>query len=315
MSIQLKYTEDFSDGLKRLMIDQCEKALKFIDAAKNYEEKHKAVHESRKAFKKVRACLRLVRDSIDFYDEENKFFRDLGRTISDVRDSVSNLETLELIKEQYDENLYQNSFLELEKDLKNYRDELAEKTFEVQKCLTNIEEKLVEKLEEIPGWRIEIAGFDDIKSGIKRTYKRGRKGKKRAEENGAAEEIHEWRKRAKYLRYQVDVINRVWPQAIEAYEDELHDITDLLGLHHDLEVLKKTIEERKGSFSDPQEKILFFSLIEKQQDFMKRHGTLKGHRCYFDSPSDFVDRLEVCWKAHRSEVEDSLLPGSESLEY
>ena len=315
MSIQLKYTEDFSEGLKRLMIDQGEKALKYIAEAENHEEKHKAVHEARKAFKKVRACLRLVRDSIDFYDEENKFFRDLGRTISDVRDSVSNLETLELIKEQYDDNLYQNSFAELEKDLKNYRDELAEETFEAQKSLTKIEEKLVEKLKEIPGWKIEIADFDDIGSGIQRTYKRGRKGKKRTHETGASEDIHEWRKRAKYLRYQVDVINRVWPQALEAYEDELHDITDFLGLHHDLEVLKKLIEERKSPFSDQQEKMLLFSLIEKQQEFMKRHGTLKGHRCYFDSPSDFVDRLAVYWKAHQAEVEDAALPGSGNLVY
>jgi hypothetical protein len=77
------------------MIEECQTALKYLSQAETEDKKHKAVHENRKAFKKVRACLRLICDHIDFYGQENKWFRNLARRISGVRDATAHLETLE----------------------------------------------------------------------------------------------------------------------------------------------------------------------------------------------------------------------------
>lgn len=126
MSIRLKYQENFSEGLKRLMIKECKTALESIESAGTFEEKHEAVHEARKAFKKIRACLRLVRDEINYYKEENKFFRDLGREISDIRDATANIEALKMLEDQYDSEIYENAFNDLEKELYKNREALAE---------------------------------------------------------------------------------------------------------------------------------------------------------------------------------------------
>jgi len=315
MSIQLNYNEDFSKGLKRLMIEECNTALKYLEEANDSEKRHKAVHEARKAFKKIRACLRLVRDQVDYYDEQNAWFRDRGREISDIRDATAHLEVMAMLEEQYDDQLYKNSFDKLQKKLENYREQLAEKVFNQDEQLKSIRDALKEKVETIPGWPLDIQSFDDIRPSIKRTYKRGCKGLQQSMNSGKIEDFHEWRKRVKYLRYQLDILNRLWPQVFEALEDELHEVTDLTGTLNDLQNLQNTISALDDPFSDEKEKILFYALAEKQQSFMKKHALLLGRKFYIDSPSGFCDRLEVYWNTHQEEIDSREIPEPSQLEY
>lgn len=314
MSIQLNYDEDFSEGLKRLMIKECNTALKEIKGADSAEKKHVAVHEARKAFKKIRACLRLVRDEVGYYDSQNKYFRDLGRKISDIRDATANLETLDQLKEQYDSHLYANSFDKLRKKLENYRKELVVEQFDKERRLESIHESLKEKVEKIPGWELKIDDFEDIRPSIERTYKRGLKGLEASRESGEVEDFHEWRKRVKYLRYQIDVLNRLWPNPMEVFEDELHEVTDLTGMLNDLKNLKKTLEEQKA-FADFENRSLLLALMEKQEEYLKEHALLIGTKFYFDSPLNFCDRLNVYWETHQEEINSKELPNPEYMEY
>ncbi|MDR8390449.1 CHAD domain-containing protein [Aliifodinibius sp. S!AR15-10] len=315
MSIQLHYTEDLSQGVKRLMIQECNKALDYLDNASGEEQRHEAVHEARKAFKKNRACLRLVRDQIDYYEEENAWFRDRGREISDIRDATSSLEVLERLQEQFDSHLYENAFNAIEKQLRSYRKELAKKVFNQEKRLESIQEALKKKLETIPCWPLKIQSFDELRPSIKRTYKRGCKGLQRSLEQGNVEDFHEWRKRAKYLRYQIDVLNRIWPPVLETLEDELHAVTDFIGTLNDLDTLQHIIQKMDRPFDNREEEMMFNALLEKQQCIMKEHALLKGRKFYCDSPSDFCDRLEVYWETHHQEIENEKLPQPEPLEY
>jgi len=315
MSIQLKYHEDFSNGLKRLMIEECHTASESIENAETEEEKHVAVHETRKAFKKIRACLRLVRDEIDFYSEENKWFRDQGRKISDIRDATAHIEALSELKEQYDSELYENSFSDLRKSLIDHRKDLAEQVFRTENRLSKIQKDVREKVKKIPGRPLDIQSFEDIRPSIKRTYTRGVKGLQSSLEHKKIEDFHEWRKRVKYLRYQIDILNRLWPQVFETLEDELHDITDLTGFLHDMHNLQNSTQKLDNPFSNKEERILFYALTDKQQNYLKKHALLKGRKFYTDSPSDFCDRLEVYWDTHQEEIQNEQLPETNYLEY
>lgn len=315
MSIQLEYQEDFSSGVKRLMIKECQTALESIEEADQEEEKHDAVHEARKAFKKIRACLRLVRDEVDYYSEENKWFRDRGREISDIRDATANIEALNKLKKQYDSELYKNSFSDLRKSLLNQRKEMADQVFRTENRLENIHDAVEKKVKEIPNWPLDIQSFEDIRPSIKRTYTRGVKGLRNSLENGEIKDYHEWRKRVKYLRYQIDILNRLWPQVFETFEDELHDITDLTGFLHDMHNLQHSSQKLDDPFSDEKERILFYALTDKQQKYLKNHALLKGRKFYTDSPSKFCDQFEVYWKTHQEEIKNEQFPETQYLEY
>ncbi|MDX1641630.1 MAG: CHAD domain-containing protein [Balneolaceae bacterium] len=315
MSIRLNYQEDFSEGLKRLMIEECETALENIEKADDEESRHEAVHEVRKAFKKVRACLRLVRDEIDYYSEENKWFRDQGRIISDIRDATADIEALAELKEQYESELYKNSFKDLREGLLTYRKELADQIFREENRLNEIRNDLLEKVEKIPSWNLDIQSFEEIRPSIERTYGRGLNGLQESIKEGKIEHFHEWRKRVKYLRYQIDILNRLWPQVFKTLEDELHDVTDLTGFLHDMHNLQNSARRLDDPFSDEEERILFYALSDKQQEYLKKHALLKGQKFYIDSPSDFCDRFEVYWNMHQKEIQNEQLPDTEYLEY
>lgn len=315
MSLQLKYQENFSNGVKRLIIAQCHIASESIERATDEDGRHQAVHEVRKAFKKIRACLRLVRDEIDYYSEENKWFRDQGRLLSDIRDRTAHIEAVDMLKEQYNSELYKKSFMNLRNRMLDYRKELADKVFREENKLQNIQADLEDKLQKIPGWELEIQSFDDIRPSIKRTYSRGVNGLEDSLDDGEIENLHEWRKRVKYLRYQIDVLNRIWPQVFKTMEDELHDVTDLTGNLHDLHNLQDVILEFDDPFSDNEERILFNTLADKQQKYLKKHALLKGRKFYTDSPAKFCDSFEVYWETHQEEIENELLPDTQYLEY
>ncbi len=314
MSIQLGYEEDFNEGLKRLILAECQLAVDTLDNSRTIEQKHQAVHAIRKSFKKIRAAIRLVRDHIEGYKEKNDFFRDLGREVSDVRDAASTLESVNALKNQYSSKLYNNSFDRLLKDLQAYRDELAQQHFKVEDRLSSVQDKLGEVMKQIPHWHIAIEGFGTLKPSLKRVYKRGRKGYYHAMETGRVEDYHEWRKRIKYLRYQLDILNRIWPALMTAYEEEMHALTDFTGHLHDLSVLKKIMAKIEAGFGSTEEELLFKALLHQQEQLMRDHAHLKGNRFYFRSPGRFCHALQVYWQAHEEEAKAPLLPKPEQLE-
>lgn len=295
MSLQLGQCEDLDEGLKRLIVEQCRLAVEAIDRADDDEGRHVAVHDVRKALKKVRACLRLVRDRIGDYRERNAYFRDLARPISDVRDATANLETLAKLRSQYDGTLSDGAFSGIRDRLIAHRASLAERNFRQEDRLGGIRRELQTQIEEIPGWRWQVTGFDDIRPGIARMYRRGCRALRRCGSGGSIRDFHEWRKLVKYLRYQVDTLNRVWPEYMETLEAELHRLSDAIGELHDLDVLAQAVERTGTRASATDEELLFTTLLTQRQQQLAGEALLLGSRCYQASPVEFCNALDGYW--------------------
>jgi len=303
MSLQLADNEDFNEGLKRLIAGECRTAIEAIEKAGSDESRHEAVHEIRKSLKKNRACLRLVRDHIDDYKELNVFFRDIARRISDIRDATAGIETLGDLREEYSTRLDENAFESIRESLLVRRERLAELEFRDKDTLAVIHGELSGCLERIPDWPWQVEEFDDIRQSLRRVYRRGREAWKDSRDDGDAKDFHEWRKRVKYLRYQVDVLNRLWPGLMTALEGELHTLSDDIGDLHDLHVLKRTVGELELEFDADDERELFEALIAQTQGRLARSALFQGARFYHPSPGDFCDAMECYWTVWREERE------------
>lgn len=315
MSIQLKYHEPIATGLQRLAVRRAEKAKKSLSKATDASSRHKAVHHTRKAFKKIRAIARLVRDAMPNYDETNTFFRDEARKISAIRDATANLETLNLLEKQYADTLEENAFTAVRTLLEDRRRELAVEAFHTEGHLSGIRRALEDQLPNLRSWELDLTSFDDIRPGIRRVYKRGRQALRKARKTGRTEHFHEWRKRAKYLRYQMDILNRIWPAMMDAWENELHELTDLTGTDHDLQVLRATIAEELPEWMDSEAGLLLQAVTDRQQRAVKAHALLLGAKLYEASPDDFCDRLATYWKQHEREISRQHPPPAEALVY
>lgn len=94
MAYRLLDHEPAADGLRRIAREQADHA---IDRLENHskEDRDEAIHDARKAFKQVRAILRLTRDQLgdDAYRNQQTVFRRSERRLSDARDAHTLVET------------------------------------------------------------------------------------------------------------------------------------------------------------------------------------------------------------------------------
>ena len=91
-------------GIKRIVREQIDRAMVEIDNAE--PGPHETVHQVRKRCKKVRAMLRLVRTQFQLtYDQENAWYRDAARELSDVRDTQSRIECYDELMEHFADQL------------------------------------------------------------------------------------------------------------------------------------------------------------------------------------------------------------------
>src|SRR5438046_6457008 len=100
MGFKLKLREPLPDGLKRVFCEQIESALKLCRHPA--KERGVTVHEVRKHLKKLRAALRLTVSEVgkSRHAREDRYVREIGRLVSDLRDAQVRLQTLIQLRDE-----------------------------------------------------------------------------------------------------------------------------------------------------------------------------------------------------------------------
>jgi CHAD domain-containing protein len=180
------------------------------------------VHATRKGIKRLRAFLRLARRSIgtSTYRTENGALRDTARLLAPARDAYVLIDTARVLDA---------SDLVLGVLDEDYATAMAalESVFRLE---------ALHRLEAIAGrWRLlDWHGPDSrsIGAGLLRTYRRGLVDLETVRAAPTAAAFHSWRRRVKYLRYQLEALD-----APNKFLGPYTLLGDDLGLEHDQTVL------------------------------------------------------------------------------
>ncbi|MFG0333894.1 MAG: CHAD domain-containing protein, partial [Maioricimonas sp. JB049] len=99
MSYRFEQSESIPHGLGRIAVEQIDKAVREIkDHALG---RHDVVHQVRKRFKKIRGLVRIVRPALgNQYGPINTWYRDAGRTLSEIRDATTLIETFDRLADR-----------------------------------------------------------------------------------------------------------------------------------------------------------------------------------------------------------------------
>lgn len=278
-----------SSGVRRILLQQMAAALGALDQKRLSDE---AVHTARKQLRRARASLRLLRCALKdaTYRRENVTLRNIARRLSEIRDSKVLLDTFEklvtrsgtrvrtgMVRSGAFRAVLQSNYV------------VARRRVMKPLMLKSVRAGLRRLLTRGERWHL-TAGRPPVR-GLKRTYADGRRGLARARRHPSAAGLHEWRKQAKYLWYQLELAGSLCSCPMKDLADRTHRLADCLGDDHDLVVLRDQVARHPGTFSDLESQRLLVTLIDRRRAKLLGSALRLGQHVYQERPREFGSRF------------------------
>jgi CHAD domain-containing protein len=301
---RIERPETAAEAVGRIARGRLDRALALLTDGLG-EDVGTAVHEARKDLKKARTLLRLARDRIghDTYRRENTRLRDAGRALSGSRDAEAKVETLDALTERFANEL-PAGFASLREALEQERDAMAaghgEGAAPDRQGVTQAVELIKAVRADVADWRYSKQGWKLLAPGLERGYRRGRSRFRDVLRDPSSENVHELRKRVKDLWYHLRLLRDSWPSVLTEMGDQAHELSDLLGDHHDLSVLLQDVQRRPklvGEGDGP----AVVDMIETRQEELIEGAVPIGERLYAERSKAFIRRHRAYWRAWRSD--------------
>jgi CHAD domain-containing protein len=253
-----------------------------------------AVHDFRRAMKSWRALLRLLEP---FVGEPAKRLRDeardLARALAGPRDAQSALDALADV-DKHGLGLSPRSVASLRMRLDELR-KAAETTLNGDMRL-RLNSALEEASLQVERWPLHLLTFDDVADQLARFYRGARQLLPVDWSAADGESLHELRKRVVIHRYQMDVVEPLWPRFAKMWTGEAQRLRDQLGAHQDLLMLE--------SLCGPHQPLarwrsrLAPAITERKATHVDRASRIAA-RLFVEKPNALRRRLATMWKVGR----------------
>lgn len=237
MAYRIPRSESAEAALQRLILDQNRKALKLLRAW--HKDPTDRIHRSRQCFRRIRAVLLLLHSDAPYiHAVENRFYRDLARTLADARDADAMIDAIDFLAERFAEEAPPDSLAMLRTSL--VRRAKADLECSIVDVAARCQEAAV-KLERADR-RLHLLPLRGMKrKQVKRSVRKGlercTKAFKKARRTRDEDDFHAWRKQVKYSYYNARLIQDVSPRWARIYTVPLRELAELLGNRQDLYVL------------------------------------------------------------------------------
>ncbi len=293
----LRRREPLHDGLQRVALGQIDLVLELADGreARAGGVDEKAVHETRKALKRLRALIRLLEKRLgpEAFEREDAALRGTAARLAEARDAEVLLATLDRLVKRNERKLSgRRGVLRLRRRL--LAEQRRTRVDELTRARLLVELRVMRA--RVVLWRLpERGGIELIEPGLKRCYGEGRKRYRRVA-RGKGEQVramHEWRKRVKDLRYAAELLGR---RPLARRADELGE---LLGEDHDLALLAERVRVRPKRSAGEHARLprktrkLLLKLIARRRRELHRRALRDGKALYRRAPKRFLAQLRA----------------------
>ncbi len=285
--------ESLPEALRRMALGQLDLAIELLSDERDTPEEQ-AIHETRKALKRLRALVRLLREELGErqFRQEYGILRDAARRLARARDAEVMVGTLDALLQRHPRKLaHRRPLIELRKRLVAERAAAARRALDGQATRMQVLRDLRDLRERAQWWSLpERPGIAVVERDLLRLYRQGRRRHRYAASGkGGTRALHEWRKRVKDLRYAAEMLG-LRPLAHRA-----GTLGETLGEDHDLALLATLLPPPgrapfKGKRAKQARKALLKAISRRRKSLRKR--TLReGERLYRRKPKQFVARV------------------------
>lgn len=278
--------EPLPSELRRSAREQVDGAIALLSG--EHAAGPKAVHETRKRLRRLRALLRVTRHQIGDreFEREHEAIRGIARRLGPARDAHVMIATLDSLTTEFRREIPASAFaglgaaLELEDRIEHER--LGLQLRSVGGALP----ELRALRDRVAGWPLpERAPVRDLEAGMASVHRRARKAAKLARAKPTTENLHRLRRRSKDLRQSIKLAGDGSDQA-KQLDSDIHELTDLLGDDHDLDLLGVTARRHADTLT-PGHLELLEALIARRRDALQ-HDALRLAKGLFDPAPGIV---------------------------
>jgi CHAD domain-containing protein len=209
--------EGLTAGLRRMALGQLDLAIEMLATENGQSLSESAVHEARKALKRLRALISLLEDELgeQVFGREDAVLREAGRRLSAARDAEVMVATLEdLMRRHPGELAHRRGVVRLHAGLRAERERVLQQSLGDGSAAADALDELGGVRRRVMGWSLSDGpGIDTVEPALKRLYGRGRRRYRRAAlgRGNRTRTLHVWRKRVKELRYAAEMLDHSDP--------------------------------------------------------------------------------------------------------
>ncbi|HEX5224674.1 MAG TPA: CHAD domain-containing protein, partial [Solirubrobacteraceae bacterium] len=299
--------EPLAQAIQRAALEQLDIAIAQLGGSAGKPDE-RATHETRKALKRLRAMLRLLRDELGevVYTRESRALAGVAARLSETRDAEVLVETLDALVARHPRKLRRRGVAKLRRRLVAASRRARRRGVQDAHTRALALQELRALRSRVAMWELGCDREQLLEGGLRRIYRAGRRRQRRAERarpRDRDEALHEWRKRVKDLRYCSELLQRRSEELpapgaratrlarVAARADELGE---LLGEDHDLALLAMTLKERstrKATGRRTRRRVR--KRIAQRRRKLRRRALRRGARLYRRPPRRFIGALRA----------------------
>ena len=334
----LRPGEELAEGLRRALLGQVDRCLELLDGEDGRALDAKAVHETRKAIKRLRALVRLLRPELgeETFASENALLRDTAARLAGAREAAAMLDTFDQLLELGPRKFSRRS------GVRRVRRRLLAERERTRRAALGEQSARAQAVAELRAFRAragawplpERDGIELVEPGLRRIYRQGRRRYRIVArgKGGRVRAMHEWRKRVKDLRHAAEMLERRGSgggrgarrgrrrsgrpsrkeirrreraREIRVVARRADELAEVLGADHDLAVLAAWIraQPRRGRtrISRGTSSRLLKRIAARRRKLRSR-ALREGGRLYRRSPKRFVGRISAGYESARRDV-------------
>lgn len=250
-----------------------------------------AVHEFRKAMKRWRAFLRLLQP---YLGDEGRRMRleaaELARGLAGARDAGITLDALADLGKG-EQTLSPRTTKTIVARLEALRAQ-AEGATLTPETRARIDQPLAIAAEQIKYWPLATLSYRDLATELTEGYRRARDAIPRDWTAADPETLHDVRKRVVVHRYQMEIIEPLWPRFGQFWVGEMQRLRERLGHCQDLVVLARLTEPHQ--LLARWRSRLAPLIAARRAQHVGAAARIAG-RLFADSPKAFRRRLLALW--------------------
>ena len=268
--------------IRRCALQRIRQVLFIVDGL--HREEAENIHAVRLATKRLRAAWRLLRSGVgnEVRKRADQRLRAAGKSLAEDRDAYVRCQTLT----QLAEGARHPALIRVYEDVLS----LLAGHSEIDKSVDWARVKDAFTSEE-DAW-VNLPATTERRNvlidGLQWTYGRVYKKAKRATSLSGRERYHDWRRHAKYLLYQLEMIPWLNATSLSIYHPDLKKLGRTLGRYHDLALLRERISTMELPEAEARIRLPIVRDVREEERRLARQCRVLGRRLFALPPKRFL---------------------------